>query len=167
MKKVSMLFALLGILCCANFVWAIPNPNNPDFSVTVGSYHDATINLGSTFSFDYWWDVFSPVGQGQPWAGLYLFDTTTGQQVTLWTTYQNQTSTQWQSSGSISIAAQYQGQQAIRWQVSDFGLQTPDPVVYIRNAAGNDPVPTPEPTTLLLLGLGMVGIAGWRRKFSN
>jgi hypothetical protein len=157
MRKTLALAVLVVFVLCAPSAWAIPDPYNPNFRVTVGTSYETQITLGSTFSFDYWWDIYSPVPQGQPWAALYLLDRT-GQQVTLWSTYQNQSSTAWQSTGAIQIAAQQQGLQTIRWEVQDFGFQNPDPIVWVRYTAS-----VPEPTTLLLMGLGLIGLAGVRR----
>ena len=79
----------------------------------------------------------------------------------MWTNYENQSSTQWESTGPISIPVQYQGKvTTIRWEVSDFGVQDPNPTVYIGNSATS----VPEPLTLLLLGLGLVGVAGGEKK---
>ena len=106
MKKLSVLAAVLIFSFSAGVVWAVPSTY--DFSVTVGTTHDTNVVLGSTYSFDFWWDIPNPSAPGTPWAGLYFFDETGGQ-VTLWTNYQNQSSTQWESTGPISIPVQYQG----------------------------------------------------------
>ena len=55
MKKLSVLAAVLIFSFSAGVVWAVPSTY--DFSVTVGTTHDTNVVLGSTYSFDFWWDI--------------------------------------------------------------------------------------------------------------
>ena len=47
------------------------------------------------------------------------------------------------------------------------GLPITASVLHFSGGGGNGGAPVPEPTTMLLLGSGLAGLAGFRRKFKN
>jgi hypothetical protein len=51
---------------------------------------------------------------------------------------------------------------SVRLNAGSTGLLTGDEVLV--GTTWNDVVPVPEPSTLLLLGAGLVAFAGWRRR---
>ena len=49
--------------------------------------------------------------------------------------------------------------------IAGLGLSLNDEIFIDNFSYGNDALPTPEPATMLLLGSGLVGLAGFGRKF--
>jgi hypothetical protein len=49
--------------------------------------------------------------------------------------------------------------------IAGLGLNLSDEIFIDNFSYGNDAIPTPEPATMLLLGSGLVALAGFRRKF--
>jgi len=162
-------FAIITVLAIISFgtvCWAVPiGPY--DFSVTVGSsYETAPILLGASLTFDSWWDIYDPVNTGsEPWATVYIQrpDATFGY-VTLQAFYNNTTSTSWAT--EIIDTSAYAGQTLkLLFSIDDYGYQSPDPIYYVRNfPSNNDAHAVPEPSTLLLLGSGLVGLVGFGRR---
>lgn len=132
-------------------------------SVSVGSDYVTSLVLGDTFSFDYLWlmgqettdfnlDIF--YFRDNSWhllGGDIIFDGS---------------SSEWEIISYV-VPHELRGiETQIRFGVLDFGADT-DPTVYLRNIASNGSAPVPEPATMLLLGTGLLGLAGFRKKLKR
>ncbi len=117
------------------------------------------ISDGDTFTFDHWWEMgMEPTEDnldvllfnGTEWesfGGALNFDGSSGK---------------W-ASASFVVPPWARGHDAqIRFNVLDLG-QVTDPTVYLRNI-GSEAAPVPEPSTIILLGLGLLGLVGASRK---
>ena len=51
----------------------------------------------------------------------------------------------------------------IKFVLEDFG-QTTDPTVYLRNIRSSGSAPAPEPSTMILFSLGLIGLYRYGRK---
>lgn len=157
---VRTIFATIALLASTTAM-AVPVSFDGSTSTTDGSaYVTGPIALGTTLSFDSWWTVGAPVGSGQPWPTLNL-NVFIGGLPFLGSISRNGDTGGWTTSTlDISGSAYANTTQQIRFSVNDFGQQTRT-TVYIRNVSSNATVP--EPGTLALLAVGLLGAGGAAR----
>lgn len=128
------------------------------FSVTESKdYLTDVITLGSTFSFDYLWEMGT---EPTEWNFDFLVFNGTEWETLGWNLNFEGSSEGWQSA-SFYVPTWARGENAqIKFQVFDWGQNT-DPTVYLKNI---ESIPTPEPTTMLLFGIGIASLAAVGRK---
>jgi len=136
---------------------------DPEWDATVTtteSYLTNYLTLGDTFTFDYWWEMgVEPTDFNLD----ILFFRGTQWEALGWNLNFDGTSDQWQSA-SFWVPEWARGIDAqIMFSVLDLGQNT-DPTVYLRNIGSSSTAPVPEPATLILLGTGLLGLAGASRK---
>ncbi|MBC2736574.1 MAG: PEP-CTERM sorting domain-containing protein [Desulfobacteraceae bacterium] len=138
---------------------------SPEWDATVTeseSYLTDYILLGDTFTFDYWWEMGT---EPTDFNLDILFFRGTEWETLGWTLNFNGDSEQWLSA-SFWVPQWARGLEAqIRFSVFDLGQDT-DPTVYLANIGSNS-APVPEPSTIILMGLGLVGLASLKRKVVN
>jgi hypothetical protein len=123
------------------------------------SYLTDYILLGDTFSFDYWWEMET---EPTDWNMDILFFNGTEWETFGWALNFDGSSDGWETA-SFWVPQWARGLEAqIRFSVFDLGQDT-NPTVYLANIGSNS-APVPEPSTIVLMGLGLVGLAGFGRK---
>jgi|GEM_PF-1941298 len=114
-----------------------------------------TMTLGDTFSFEYWWEI----GQEPDGFNLDILFFRDGEwRLFGWDLNFDGSSTEWEIA-KFMVPEELRGLETeIRFRVFDFGAFT-DPTVYLRNISSE---PVPEPSTVLLIASGLLGLMGLR-----
>jgi hypothetical protein len=141
------------------FSWAVRDGDYGPSVSTEQTYTTDAILLGDTFSFDYFWELgIEPTEFNLD----IIFFRGTEWETLGWTLNFDGNSEEW-ASASFWVPEWARGLEAqIRFSLFDLG-QTTDPTVYLRNI-GSSTASVPEPSTLILMGAGLAGIAGMGRK---
>ncbi|MBC2736573.1 MAG: PEP-CTERM sorting domain-containing protein [Desulfobacteraceae bacterium] len=126
---------------------------------TSEDYLTSDLTLGNTFTFDYWWEMET---EPTDWNMDILFFNGTEWETFGWALNFDGSSDEWQTA-SYWVPPWARGENVqMMFSLLDWG-QVTDPTVYLRNIGSNS-APVPEPSTIVLMGLGLVGLAGLGRK---
>lgn len=128
------------------------------------SYYYTTPNGADSISFDYWWEMGLKV---PPYQQGYNFDVLALQEGSGWQ-YIGQidaytSSTGWMTAG-FSLPEPVRTGTQFRFVLNDYYPDT-NPLIYLRDISIHTPIP--EPSTMLLVGSGLIGLVGFRKKFKG
>jgi len=132
----------------------------PLVEVTTDLDYYIDMTLSDTFSFDYWWEM----GQEPEGCNLdILFFVEDGWKFLGWELNFDGSSAEWETA-SFWVPPWARGLETqIMFKLFDYGEYT-DPTVYLRDIRSE---PVPEPGTLLLVASGLIGLAGFRKRFKK